>query len=268
MATRTVPRHILERADANFVAHVTYALDRTAGMTTCVSPQLVIADSGLACDTFNFVCRARLDAAGAHTAAMGALAWFVHARRPFSWWVGPADRPAALGAVLESIGLTRAETELAMALTLDDLPPAPPAPAGLEVVRVRTPAELAEFAAVLAANWSPPDANVVTFYERAAGALLAPDSPQRYYLGRMDGEAVAAAEATVHDGAVGLYNIATREAVRGRGIGTAMTHRPLADALADDCDLGVLQAAPDGVGVYRRLGFVAYGEITEYKPAP
>ena len=33
---------------------------------------------------------------------------------------------------------------------------------------------------------------------------------------------------------------------------------------AEGCDLGVLQAA--AAGVYRRLGFERFGEITEYKP--
>ena len=31
--------------------------------------------------------------------------------------------------------------------------------------------------------------------------------------------------------------------------------------------LAVLQAAAAGVSIYRRLGFVNFGEITEYKPA-
>ena len=45
-----------------------------------------------------------------------------------------------------------------------------------------------------------------------------------------------------------------------------MTWRPLHDAHAQGCDLGVLQAAPDGVNLYRRLGFRPFGNITELKP--
>ena len=29
-----------------------------------------------------------------------------------------------------------------------------------------------------------------------------------------------------------------------------------------------MQAAPDGVGVYRRAGFEGYGRLVEYKPGP
>jgi predicted acetyltransferase len=77
---------------------------------------------------------------------------------------------------------------------------------------------------------------------------------------------VATAEATLHAGAVGLFNVATADAYRGRGIGSWMTWQPLRDAAAAGCTLGVLQAAAAGVGIHRRLGFAAFGEITEYKP--
>src|SRR5262245_18927255 len=88
------------RADAVFVTHTTWALERTPGMSTRVRPELVLADSGLPCDTFNFVCRARLDAAGARAAALDAVSYFADVRRPFSWWVGPADQPGDLGAII------------------------------------------------------------------------------------------------------------------------------------------------------------------------
>jgi hypothetical protein len=45
-----------------------------------------------------------------------------------------------------------------------------------------------------------------------------------------------------------------------------LTWQPLRDACAAGCDLAVLQAAAAGVGLYRRLGFMAFGEVTEYKP--
>jgi ribosomal protein S18 acetylase RimI-like enzyme len=180
--------------------------------------------------------------------------------------VGPADQPGDLGTTLEVIGLERAETELAMALPLDELPGRMPSVPGLEVRRVAGAAELDRFAELSAANWTPPDPNVIAFYRLAAGALLRPDSPQWLYVGYLEGVPVATAEAAVAEGAAGLYNISTRASYRGRGIGSMMTWRPLRDALARGCDLGVLQAAPEGVSIYRRLGFKAFGDITEFKP--
>jgi ribosomal protein S18 acetylase RimI-like enzyme len=131
---------------------------------------------------------------------------------------------------------------------------------------VRTAAELDVFARLSAANWDPPDAQVLRFYERTAPALLSVESPQWLYVGYLDGEPVATAEATVSGGTVALFNISTRPAFRGRGIGSMMTRFPLREAQAGGCDLAVLRAAAAGVSIYRRLGFANFGEITEYKP--
>ncbi len=229
-------------------------------------PELVLADSGLACDTFNFICRARLDGTTVREAALDAVSYFARVQRPFSWWVGPADRPKELGAVLESLGLERAETELAMALPLDALPDPVPQVPGLEVRRVRTAVELDALAQITAANWTPPDPHVLTFYRRTGAVILNAGAPQWFYVGYLHGEPVATAEATVQAKTVGLFNIATRAAFRGRGIGSMLTWQPLRDACAAGCDLAVLQAAAAGVGLYSRLGFTAFGEITEYKP--
>jgi ribosomal protein S18 acetylase RimI-like enzyme len=85
------------------------------------------------------------------------------------------------------------------------------------------------------------------------------------YVGYLDGEPVATAEATVHAQTVGLFNIGTRAAFRGRGIGSVLTWQPLHDASAAGCDLAVIQADAAAVKRYRRLGFEMLGEITEYK---
>lgn len=267
-AGRGLDARTAARADEPFVTHVTWPLERTAGMVADVRAGLVLGDSGLPCDTFNIVCRARLGGAGAREAALEAVSHFARVGRPFSWWVGPADHPRDLGRVLEELGLHPAETSLAMALPLASLPAPPPPVPGLEVRRVRTGAELDELARMAAANWTPPDPDVLAFYRRTAAALLDAEAPRWLYVGYLDGEPVATAEATVQARAVGLFNISTRGAFRGRGIGSVLTWQPLHDAWAAGCDLAVLQADEAAVGLYRKLGFVAFGEITEYKPGP
>jgi GNAT superfamily N-acetyltransferase len=256
---------VAEAADANFVVHASWVAGHTRGMHVAADAALVLIDSGLPCDTFNFVCRARLGSHDASAHAAAAVAHFRNAGRPFSWWVGPADTPNELGDVLVSAGLSPSERELAMAADLGTLPDLP-APDDFEIRRVRTIDELMTFASLSAANWSPPDLDVVRFYEMAAPALRRADSPLWLYLGYAKGEAVATAELTVGGAVVGLYNIFTRADVRNRGYGTAMTRRPLVDARERGVHTAVLQAAPDGVRIYERLGFAPFGPIIEYKP--
>jgi GNAT superfamily N-acetyltransferase len=225
---------------------------------------LVLVDSGLPCDTFNFVCRARLAEGNARERIRAAIRYFVDVGRPFSWWLNPGDEPAELGNMLLEAGLQRAETEMAMAAALDKLPLGELSPNGLHIKRVRTTAQLYDFATVVAANWTPPDPEVLRFYEQAALALLDNDPALWLYVGYLDDMAVATAELTVGGGVVGLYSVCTLESYRRRGFGSALTLRPLLDARTHGFHTAILQSAADSL--YARIGFEPFGEITEYKP--
>jgi ribosomal protein S18 acetylase RimI-like enzyme len=262
----TARAELLEAADENFVTHGAWLPRRLSGMRVVDQPHLVLIDSGLPCDTFNLTCRARLDPAEAGDRAREGLDYFRQAQRPFSWWIGPADRPANLGDLLLGLGLERVETELGMVAALSELRRGELPPEGLRIVRVASEAQLRAFALVLAANWTPPDPDVLRFYELAASAFLRDSAPVWLYVGYLGEEPVATAELTVGGGIVGLYNISTLAAHRGRGFGTALTLRPLLDARELGHKTAVLQAAPPGVGLYERLGFRSFGEIAEYKP--
>jgi ribosomal protein S18 acetylase RimI-like enzyme len=260
-------QRIADAAGDNLAAHFSYVHRLLDGMRVGEDDGVLLVDSGLPCDTFNAACRARLESGSADLVIREAIAWFADAAQPFSWWVGPGDEPLDLGARLEHAGLVAAEAEVAMRLDLVAATLDMPVPIHFEIRRVTTAAELAHFAAINAANWAPPDPHVLTFYERAADVLLAAASPLRFYVGYLEGEPVATAELTLAGGVAGLYNISTLAAARGRGFGTAMTTAPLRDAAAERINTAILQAAPSGVSIYRRIGFTPFGAIMEYKPA-
>jgi GNAT superfamily N-acetyltransferase len=261
------PSDLADAADANFVTHAGWLQGRLPGMRVIDQHDLLLIDSGLPCDTFNFVCRARLSPRDALDRARAAVGYFRQVGRPFSWWVGPADRPGVLGDILLEAGLGRAETELAMAVDLSALRPSALGPQRLRVQRVGSASELQDFARVSAANWTPPDPQVRRFYELGAAALLAPDGPLWLYVGYCDDVPVATCELTVGGGVVGLYNISTVAAYRRRGFGTALTLGPLLEARERGYRTAILQASSEGVALYERVGFRAFGDVTEYKPA-
>ena len=253
-------------ANANLAVHASWAQRRTPGMRVIKTNDLVLVDSGLPCDTFNFVCRSRLAQDTARERIRATIDHFAAAGRPFSWWLNPGDQPLELGEFLLDAGLQRAETELAMAADLGKLRHSEHSPDGLQIRRVRTAAQLRDFANILAANWAPPNSEVLRFYELTASALLANDSALWQYVGYLGEAPVATAELTMGGGVVGLYNVCTQVDYRRRGFGTALTLIPLLDARAHGYLTAVLQASTDGASVYTRVGFQAFGQVTEYKP--
>jgi ribosomal protein S18 acetylase RimI-like enzyme len=259
-------RELAEAADANFVAHAGCVQRRLAGMSVIDDEDLVLIDSGLDCDTFNVICRARLDGESASRRAGEAIDHFRAARRPFSWWVGPADEPTDLGKRLVACRLALAETELAMAAELDGIPSGVHPHPDLRILRVDSKSRLRDFAEISAANWSPPDVHVLRFYELGSAVLLADDCPMRLYVGYLEDEAVACAEMTTGGGVAGLYNISTAARHRRRGIGASMTVHSMLEARDRGLGTAIVQAAAEGKAVYERVGFRPFGTIREYKP--
>src|SRR5687768_1266925 len=133
---------LMAAADDNFVTHAGWVQQRTPGMRVVDGAELMLIDSGLSCDTFNFVCRARLVESTAIERIRAAIDYFAGVSRPFSWWLSPLDQPPHIGDLLVTAGLQRAETELAMAADLSTLQWGDLSPSGLQIRRVEIAAEL------------------------------------------------------------------------------------------------------------------------------
>src|SRR6185436_11413836 len=96
---------LAQAADDNFALHATHATRRLPGARAVVAPDLTYIDSGLPCDTFNVVCRARMTSGSARGRIAEVLAFFARTENPFSWWLTPGHEPAELPQLLEEAGL-------------------------------------------------------------------------------------------------------------------------------------------------------------------
>lgn len=284
-----------QAARANLFGHVSFLQAKTPGMLVRDVGGAVLVDSGLGSDTFNKVLwgyDANGEAAepGQPEASLRAAAdWFAGRRpkglldlpgrplppateRPFAVWGSAPDERALNRQRLffEGRGYRVGQRESGMFLPLSEREArAPETPEGLRIVPVRTARGLAAFSEVLAANWSPPDEDVKTFYKMTEDVLLQAVGAMRLFVGLAGDVPVASGELFVsgRGNIAGLHMISACERYRKRGFGRAMTETLLAAAKEAGAGLAVLQASAEGEPVYRRAGFMPCGFFVEYVPA-
>jgi N-acetylglutamate synthase len=149
-------------------------------------------------------------------------------------------------------GMVLAEEITLMAIDAEADIPAIPEPASL-TIRQLAPEQAPRAAAVGAAGFGVTEDTFL----RAAGPDLLRLASVRCYTGEVDGQPVTTSLSLTLGGFTGIFNVATLPAWRGRGFGTAITARAVADGLAAGSRWCWLEATHAGLTAYRTVGFKA-----------
>jgi hypothetical protein len=143
-----------------------------------------------------------------------------------------------------------------MGVALARLPQALSLPEGVTVERVRDRPTLERWTRTVVAGFGmPAEAGEALLMALSRNDLLGDTAPVHFYLASLHGEPVAGSTVLLAAGVAGIFNVATLEATRGRGIGTAITMAPLLEARDYSYRIGVLQASEMGYPIYARMGF-------------
>ncbi|MFN2488718.1 MAG: GNAT family N-acetyltransferase [Actinomycetota bacterium] len=131
-------------------------------------------------------------------------------------------------------------------------------PPNLDIAQVSTPAQVAEFESVSVRGFENEGASIEIGAIHPASILA--DARMTMLIGRVGGEAVAAAMSYRTDTAVGIYGVTTIMSARGRGYASSLTC-----ALIDPEAPVVLSPSPEAENLYRRLGFEQVGELRQWR---
>jgi GNAT superfamily N-acetyltransferase len=165
--------------------------------------------------------------------------------------------------LMSRLGLVPVSAEPWMpGMALHPLPPSGTVtpPPGHDIRRVSDRAGVTDHLRAAAAGFGMP----VEWLEPVITESLSARPAVSMYVGYSDGVAVTTGMGIRTGRTIGVYNIATVEAARRRGLGAAMTMRVVDDGSAAGCDVAILQSSDMGFPVYERLGFRTVVEYVGY----
>ncbi len=221
---------------------------------------------------FKGVWRARLAGDQADAVIDETIAWFKERNAPyFFWWTGPGTTPADLGARLQAHGLLdMAEQQQALAAGIHQTEAGAPGmaanlaqldasvldktPPGFLIKEVSSERELYDFKKVFVETYEIPDWAGQAWVDATLSLGLG-STPWRIYVGYLDGAPVATNMLFNGAGVASVYAVATLPAAQRKGIGAAITLKPLLAARDLGYRYGVLFSTEMGQPVYERLGF-------------
>lgn len=201
------------------------------------------------------------------------IAWFKERNAPyFFWWTGPDTSPDDLPRRLQAHGLidmAEQQKELAAGIKQTELG-APcmiaelgrmnesvmeKTPPGFEIREVSNGSELYDFKTVFVETYQIPEWTGQAWVDAALKIGIG-KTPWRVYVGYLDGRPVATNMLFNGGGVASVYAVATLPSAQGKGIGAAITLKPLIEARdRDGYKYAVLFSSEMGVKVYERIGF-------------
>jgi GNAT superfamily N-acetyltransferase len=210
----------------------------------------------------NGVTKANFERAELDECIETALEPFKSRQLPMRWWVGPSSSPPDLGKYLQRFGLVHNRDMIGMALDMSQLP-APAALPNLTLERVVNKKMLDQWYKILLQGF--PISYNRAYLDTMALTSLDPHAAERHYIARRQGEIVGISTLFLGGGTAGLYNVVTRPAMRGAGIGSWITVKTFQEAPPDN-PVGTLQTTyPNALRLYHRLGFEVFCKVGIYQ---
>ncbi|MBI3164886.1 MAG: GNAT family N-acetyltransferase [Chloroflexi bacterium] len=171
----------------------------------------------------------------------------------FTFWMDPPQTRADWESALKKFGFGYSDTTPGMAVELNALNESALIVDGLEFKIADDDKSAWVWAEVFTQGYGLPLGMEPSIFE--TWGSMGRNLPLRNYIGYLNGKPVATSCLFLGGGAAGIYSVATLPDYRGRGVGAAMTLKPLFDAQSMGYRIGVLQSSEMGFDNYKRLGF-------------
>jgi GNAT superfamily N-acetyltransferase len=241
---------LIKYMEMNMQGKLAYIPSRQKEMDVLEYGDVLVVNSNFPSDTFNTTYGGSITKEHADFV----FDYYKIRNLPMAWWIGPNSQTTESGSILQNAGFHHVEHDVGMVCDLTAVTLDYELPASLEIKECTLAQSFSDFGAVLASIFTPEDEFVKTFYNKLAELDAASIPALKLFVGYEDGKAVAISGLFLTECA-GFFDIATRPFHQKKGYGSAMFYTALVQAKKLGYEVGVLQASPDGLNIYKRFGF-------------
>lgn len=251
----------------NFTYKMSYIARHVHGMNVKETKDYIAVDCGLPADTFNIITLLNNDVTEDIEKLYKVINNYNKKKFPMCVWFWDNSYEQAIKNELIKLGLKEAEQNIAMVADLKTIQPTIKMPEGFTIQRASSLGQIKKFGETLANLFgtSEEGIHVQTFYNETASFDLWNSENMKLYLGIFKDEVVSVGSLVCTKDSIGIYDIATKEEMRGQGFGSTMFNYLLQEAKQLKVSQCVLQASPDGINIYKKAGFQSVGQMTVFE---
>ncbi|PEJ38050.1 GNAT family N-acetyltransferase [Bacillus wiedmannii] len=251
----------------NFTYKTSYISRQVHGMNVKETKDYVAVDCGLPADTFNIITLLNNDLTEGIEKLYKVVNNYNQKKFPMSVWFWNDRYEQIIKSELIKLGLKEAEQNIAMVADLKTIHPTINMPEGFTIQKASSPGQIKNFGETLANLFgtSEEGTHVQAFYNETASFDLWNSENMKLYFGIFKNEVVSVGSIVCTKDSIGIYDIATKEEMRGQGFGSTMFNYLLQEAKELKVAQCVLQASPDGINIYKKAGFQSVGQMTVFE---
>ncbi|MEK4891111.1 GNAT family N-acetyltransferase [Bacillus sp. FSL M7-0996] len=251
----------------NFTYKTSYIARQVNGMDVKETKDYITVDCGLPADTFNIITLLNSNVTEGIEKLYKEVEYYNQKKFPMSVWFWDDKQEQTIKSELIKLGLKEAEKNIAMVAELKTIHPRINMPVGFTIQKASSSGQIKKFGETLANLFgtSEEGKNVQAYYNQISSLSLWNSDNMKLYLGLYKGEVVSVGSLVCTKYSVGIYDIATKEEMRGQGFGSTMFNFLLQEAEQLKNTYCVLQASPDGINIYKKSGFQVVGQMTVFE---
>ncbi|PFE55102.1 GNAT family N-acetyltransferase [Bacillus cereus] len=251
----------------NFTYKTSYIARQVNGMDVKETKDYITVDCGLPADTFNIITLLNSNVTEGIEKLYKEVECYNQKKFPMSVWFWDDKQEQTIKSELIKLGLKEAEQNIAMVAELKTIHPTINIPVGFTIQKASSSEQIKKFGETLANLFgtSEEGKSVQAYYNQIASLDLWNSDAMKLYLGLYKGKVVSVGSLVCTEDSVGIYDIATKEEMRGKGFGSNMFNFLLQEAKQLKDTYCILQASPDGLSIYKKSGFQAVGQMTVFE---